>query len=202
MKKVLCVLLCMVCLTGVMGCGGYKDASSDIPANWPTYAVSGMTFSCEAGWEAADISGFEDAAVQPFQLLGTTDRVQWVNCLASPEWQTKTRNFLAISYQQFQGTVEDSVLEEMLAGLSDIKSAFVSVNMTTSVLSSPSIARYGKNTALTFACRFTLEDGTQMIVRVGLVPHGDRLYQFHYVDYQMQENSQFLAQVLTSLQWN
>ena len=41
-----------------------------------------------------------------------------------------------------------------------------------------------------------------MIVRVGLVPHGDRLYQFHYVDYQMQENSQFLAQVLTSLQWN
>lgn len=200
MKKIFCTFLCCVLIMSMVSCG-YPDESKKAPDNWPTYAVGDMTFPNEAGWTAADISGFSDASAEPFQLFGISDQVQWVGCIASPEWTAKTRNFLSISYLKMTGKVTDETLEGLLEGYKDLKAAFLSVNMTVSVLSSPQIVRYGDHTALTFTCRFTMEDGTRMIVYTGLMGHGERLYQFHYVDYQSGEETDVLAQILSGLKW-
>ena len=200
MKKILCTLLCVCMMTTMCSCG-YPNESVKAPANWPEYAVGEMQFPCEAGWTAADVSGFTDAAVEPFQLVNTSNGVNWVSCLTSPEWATKTRNFLAISYLNMGSEVKDSVLEEQLMSGEELKAAFLNVNMTVSVLSSPEIVKYGDHTVLTYTCRFAMTDGTKMVVQVGMLGHGDRLYQFHYVDYQSESKTDALAQILTGLEW-
>lgn len=200
MKKLSAVLCSLVLIFSVSACG-YPNLGKKAPDNWPTYAIGNLTFPCEAGWTASDVSGFADASAEPFQLLNTADQVQWVGCIASPEWTTKSRNFFAISYLQLSSEFTDRMLEDQLEGLSDLKAAFLSVNMTATVLSQAQIGKYGPNTALTFVCRFTMEDGQKMIVHTALMGHGDRLYQFHLVDYQSAEAADTLAQILNGLRW-
>lgn len=200
MKKISAVLISLILVVSSASCG-YANLGKKAPDNWPTYAVGSMTFPCEAGWTASDVSGFADAAAEPFQLVNRSNQVQWVGCMASPEWTTRNRNFFTISYLQMASDVTDKMLEEQLQGLNDLKTAFMSVNMTASVLKEAQIGKYGPNTALSFSCRFVMEDGQKMIVQTALMGHGDRLYQFHYVDYQSEEATDTMAQILTGLRW-
>ena len=198
-KKTMMVWI-LILLCGLGACS-YSDESEKAPDNWPTYAVGSMTFPCEAGWTAADVSTFEDAAAEPFSLLETTNHVEWVGCIASPEWTDGSRNYLAISYLQMSSNVTDSMMEEQVAQLANLRTTFLTAGMTTTILTEPQMVRYGDHTVLIYSCRFTLEDGDTVIVQVGMIGHGDRLYQFHYVDSQSSSQGKVLAQILTGLSW-
>ncbi len=200
MKKMMAWFLILVWGLGLFACS-YSDASEKAPENWPTYAVGSMTFPCEAGWTAADVSSFENAASEPFSLLETDNHVEWVGCIAGPQWTDGSRNYLAISYLQMSSNVTDSMLEEQAEMFDDLKNSFLLAGMSASVISGPQVVRYGNHTVMAFSCRFTMEDRDTVIVQTGLMGHGDRLYQFQYVDSQADSEGKALAQILTGLSW-
>ena len=45
--------LCLLAVLALTGCRGYTDASVSPPKSWGTYEAGSLSFSFEAGWQAA-----------------------------------------------------------------------------------------------------------------------------------------------------
>lgn len=201
MKKRRAIFFCILLIMS-LACGcGLSDKSVRVPDTWPVYDSEGMSFRCEAGWTQADISDYDAASELAYSQMGTSNQMNWVDFLSNDSISAGFSRYLAISYLQTSEPVTEEILRDHMAKMEELKAAFIKTRTTTFILDYPQIGKYGQNIAVYFSARFTLEDGSQSVAQVGLVGHGNRLYQFTLIDGASSSDSKMLPSILSSLIW-
>ena len=200
MRKRLCavlaVLLVFSCLTACRGRSGVE-----VPANWPSYAMEGMTFPCEPGWEKLSVEDYGEAAQAAYSVFVDSEDENLIGILASPEGSSKYRNLLSVSYLPMQGTVTENTLNGIKDQMKDLQSMFLDAGKGVSILTDPELDTIGDVTALFYTVEFTLENNQKVIVRTALTGRDNRLYAFQHLDFQRTGDSTFLRKILAGLVW-
>ena len=198
-------IVILLCVGLLFGTGCRRESAETIPANWPEYAMSGIRFRLEPGWSAVEPEDWEETLGKALSdaSLGydAADDFQWIGMLASPDLSTKTRDYLVAAYISFPGEITETVLQEQLEQMKDLKLQFVQAGTTASMLSDPQMREWGGRSVIAFTIRMNLSDDTRTVIQVGLVPHGTRLYVFHYVDEGAEQSNGNLRKVFESLNW-
>ncbi len=197
------ILLLCACLLFCTGCR--RENKTEIPSNWPEYALSGVRFRLEPGWTSIEPEEWEETLGKALSdaSLGydAADEMQWVGMLASPDLSTKTRDYLVVAYISLPGEITETILQNQLETMKDLKLQFVQAGSTASMLSDPQMKEWGGRSVITFTLRMNLADDTRTVIQVGMVPRGTRLYVFHYVDEGAEQSNGNLARVMESLNW-
>lgn len=201
MKRVGLLFACVLTLVCCSACAP-EDRSMSAPSNWPRYTFQGLSIAQEAGWTDTDVSPFASLAAESFEALDVKNTASWVACMQSPQSADGERNYLAITSYAAGAEVTDEALKRRAEELQALRASYVDAGLSTIVLSSPTVAKFGSTKAMYYACRFTLADESKVVLQSALVGHGDQLYQFTYLDYADTSDENQLRRILTSLTWN
>ncbi|MBQ4383226.1 MAG: hypothetical protein II795_01970 [Firmicutes bacterium] len=200
MRKRLCAVLAVLCVfTCLTACRGRSGV--EVPANWPSYAMEGMTFPCEPGWEKLSIEDYGETAQEVYSAFADSADEKILGILASPEGSSKNRNLLSVSYLPMQETVTDNTLNGIKEQMKELQTMFLNAGKGVSVLTDPELDTIGEIKALFYTVEFTMENNQKVIVRTALTGRDNRLYAFQHLDFQRTGDSTFLRKILAGLVW-
>ncbi len=193
-------LLCGL-LVFLTGCGGYSDASVEVPGNWASYQVGDLEFRFIAGWKSSSWDSLQTDMDSQVQIVGSSNHLAIFGRLTSPAADKGTVNYIDFGYWDTGRQFENEELEGIMKELDEMVVPIKKLGLSSDDVQSSRIRIYGEDiTALTLAYRVEKEQ-VDCVMQVALVPHGSRVYLISYADFSTGEDDSTLERLLSSLRF-
>ena len=109
-------LLCGL-LVFLTGCGGYSDASVEVPGNWASYQVGDLEFRFIAGWKSSSWDSLQTDMDSQVQIVGSSNHLAIFGRLTSPAADKGTVNYIDFGYwdtgRQFENEELEGIMKEL-----------------------------------------------------------------------------------------
>lgn len=194
-------LTAVICLIVVIltGCGGYSDASVDVPSTWAQYTIDDLQFRFKAGWKSGNWDPVQTEMDTQTNALGTGNQLAIFGRLVSPSADKGTVDYIDFGYWDTGREYDAMEMEELMEDLNNLIIPFKRMGITSQDGQSSRIRIYGEEiTALTLSYKLN-KDYVNCVVQIALVPHGTRIYMIAYSDFSTGTDDDTLEQLLTSL---
>ncbi len=193
-------LLCTALLL-LTGCGGYSDASVDVPGNWASYQVGDLEFRFAAGWKSSSCDPLQTDMDSQVQVVGSSNNLAIFGRLTSPAADKGTVNYVDFGYWDTGREFANEELENIMKELDELVVPIKKLGLSSDDVQSSRIRIYGDEvTALTLAYQVEKEQ-VSCVVQAALVPHGSRVYLISYADFSTGKDDSTLERLLSSLRF-
>ena len=196
MKKIWILVLTVILLTG---CGGYTDATLEVPSNWAEYELGDLDFKFYAGWTREETSGLTAQMESSLTALGGVNTTTMLASYASPVGEQGAKNYLIFASMTMEEAMVAEDLETIMDSFNEMaRSMKNSFAIGAEISQTAKIREYAGNDALTLAYKVSYEEA-ESLVQVAMIPKGKTMYVISYADFSTAQDNKDLEMVLSSL---